>query len=391
MRSRRAVQIAILLVFVLVLSAGIAFNVWTSRALTRGFRYLTQDAGIWAPSQQEREVLRLRELVGQIALGASVSEQDYTLQRDLMISRVNITRDSMRDNPILLEGDKALYQELEQALTTYQAIEGGLLPTPAKARQLGPPLNTLASVSHQFLNGRRDAENISNLQTIAVIQQLQAVQIGTMVLLCVAGGSLFWLTRRALSTDLATAYMEARQRASDLETSQSQLAAANQGLEQQNQAVRQALAELEASTRARTQLESTVQHLAFPIIPVLEGVLVLPLVGILDCDRLAEAGMRFYEAILREQASVAIIDITGVPAMDSDIARELLRITRATMLLGCQPMLVGIAPAAAEELVHLGFRTDNLPTQSTLQQAVALALRMRTPQHPGRAGERVNG
>ena len=140
----------------------------------------------------------------------------------------------------------------------------------------------------------------------------------------------------------------------------------------------------EQTPPARAQLESTVQHLAFPIIPVIEGILVLPLIGTLDLARLAEAGMRFYEAILREQASVAIIDITGVPAMDPNIARELLRITRATTLLGCQPMLVGITPAAAEELVHLGFRTDNLPTQSTLQQAVALALRMRAPQQHAR-------
>jgi anti-anti-sigma regulatory factor len=384
MRSRQAIQITLLVVFILVLSAGIAFTVWTSRALSSGFRFLTQDVGIWAPAQQEREILRLHGLVGQLALGASVSEQEYTLQRDLMLSRINITRDSLRNNPTLFEDDKALYQELEQALTAYQAIEGGHLPTPATARQLGLPLDTMVSASHQFLNRRRDAENSSNLQTIAVIQRLQAVQIGTMVLLCVAGGSLFWLTRRTLSTDLAAAYTEARRRASDLEASQIQLAAANQGLEQQNQAVRQALAELEASTQARTQLESTVQHLAFPIIPVIEGVLVLPLIGTLDYDRLAEAGIRFYEAILREHASVAIIDITGVPAMDSNIARELLRITRAATLLGCQPMLVGIAPAAAEELVHLGFRTDNLPTQSTLQQAVALALRMRSPQHLAR-------
>jgi anti-anti-sigma regulatory factor len=383
MRTRQAVQIAILVVLVLVLTAGIVFSVRTSSAITNGFRFLTQDVGIWAPSQQEREILRLRELVGQIALGASVSEQDYTLQRDLAISRINITRDTVRDNPTLFEGDKALYVELEQTLMAYQAIEGGLLPTPDTARRLGPSLNTMASISHQFLNDRRDAENISNLRTIAVIQQLQAVQIGTLALLCAAGGSLFWLTRRALSTDLATAYAEARQRASDLETSQAQLAAANQELEQQNRAARQALAELEASTQARAQLESTVQHLAFPIIPVVEGVLVLPLIGNPNHARLAEAGTRLCDAITRARASVAIIDITGLLAMDSDIARELLRIARTTTLLGCRPMLVGITPAAAKELVQLDFGADDLTTQSTLQQAVALALRMRAPKNPG--------
>src|SRR6185295_10521635 len=121
MRSRQIVQISIALVFILVLSAGIAFTIWTSRALTTGFRFLTQDVGVWVPAQQERELLRLHELVGRIALGAAVSEQDYALQRDLMISRISITRDDMYDNPTLFAGDTALYQELAQALSSYQA------------------------------------------------------------------------------------------------------------------------------------------------------------------------------------------------------------------------------------------------------------------------------
>ncbi len=62
--------------------------------------------------------------------------------------------------------------------------------------------------------------------------------------------------------------------------------------------------------------------------------------------------------------------------MDSQTARELLNIARATTLLGCKPMLVGITLTAAEELVHLGFNTAELTTQSTLQQAIAMAMRL---------------
>jgi anti-anti-sigma regulatory factor len=378
MRARQIVQIAILVILVLVLAGGIGFSVRTSSALTYGFRFLTQDIGIWPPSQQEREVLRLHDLVGQIALGGTVSAQAYSLQRDLVSSRIEITRDTARDNPTLFEEDKRLVNELEQALASYRAIEGGTLPDAATARRLGPALTIMASASHRFLNNRRDAENVNNLQTIAVIGQLQAVQIGTLTLLCVAGGFLLWLTRRALSTDLAAAYAEARQRAADLEVSQADLAAANGELEQQNRAIRQALAELEATMHARAELEATVQHLSFPVIPVLEGVLILPLIGSLDHARLSDAGKRLCETIVRERATVAILDITGVLGLDTDVARELMRIAQATTLLGCHPMLVGIAPAAAEELVQLGFQSDSLTTQSTLQQAVALALRMRT-------------
>jgi len=378
MRPRQTAQIAILVVLALVLAGGIGFSVRTSSALTSGFRFLTQDIGIWPPSQQEREVLRLHDLVGQIALGGTVTAEAYSLQRDLVFSRIAITRDTARDNPTLFEEDKRLVNELEQALTTYRAIEGGAMPDAATARRLGPALTTMASTSHQFLNNRRDAENKNNLQTIAVIQQLQAVQIGTLMLLCVAGGFLLWVTRRALSTDLAAAYAEARQRAADLELSQERLAAANGELEQQNTAVRQALADLEATMHARAELEVTVQQLSFPVIPVLEGVLVLPLIGSLDHARLSDAGQRFCETIVRERATVAILDITGVLSLDRDVARELVRIAQATTLLGCHPMLVGITPAAAEELVQLGFQSENLTTHSTLQQAVALASRMRT-------------
>ena len=130
--------------------------------------------------------------------------------------------------------------------------------------------------------------------------------------------------------------------------------------------------------QARAELEVTVQQLSFPVIPVLEGVLVLPLIGSLDHARLSDAGKRFCEAIVQERATVAILDITGVVSLDKDVARELMRIAQATTLLGCHPMLVGITPAAAEELVQLDFQSENLTTQSTLQQAVALALRMRT-------------
>ncbi len=140
MRSPKAIQATILVAFILVLVAGIAFTIWTSNALANGFRFLSQDIGIWAPAQQEREVLRLRELVGRIALGAPVSEQEYTLQRDLMLSRFNITRQGLRDNPTLFEGDLALQQEIDQALLSFQANGAGSCPAQKRPVGLAHPL-----------------------------------------------------------------------------------------------------------------------------------------------------------------------------------------------------------------------------------------------------------
>lgn len=74
-----------------------------------------------------------------------------------------------------------------------------------------------------------------------------------------------------------------------------------------------------------------------------------------------------------------IVNITGVSAIDTTVGQQLLQLARAVTLLGCTPILVGIGPAAAEELVQIGFRSDTLITYSTLQQAVEVALRPRPP------------
>jgi anti-anti-sigma regulatory factor len=330
-------------------------------------------------------------MVSQIALGGTVRAEDYALQRDLVISRIGLSRDTAQGSPSLFEQDRALIADFEATMTTYGSIEGGQVPTTAVARKLEATLDRMAVLSHEYLNRRRNAEQASNVQTAETIRQLQIVQIGTLALLCLAGGALLWLTRRALSNDLATAYAEVRQRASALEHSQAQLATANREFQEQNAALTQALAELEATTQAQAQLESTMQHLAFPIIPVLEEVLVVPLIGTLDPERLAAVGRRLCEAIVRESTKVAIIDITGVITIDAEMGQSILRIAQATTLLGCHPMLVGINPSVAEELVHLGLSTDALMTQRSLQQAVALALQMPSAQrrpHNGAPAQR---
>src|SRR6185436_10170656 len=132
------VELAMLVVLILVLGAGIAFSIRTSNALTSGLRFFAQDAGIWAPTQQEREILRLQAIVSQIALGGAIPAEDYALQRDLVISRIGLSRDMTQGNPTLFEQDRALVADLVAAMTAYRSIEGGQKPTAAVARELGP-------------------------------------------------------------------------------------------------------------------------------------------------------------------------------------------------------------------------------------------------------------
>ncbi len=134
------------------------------------------------------------------------------------------------------------------------------------------------------------------------------------------------------------------------------------GEERQTQ-LAQALAELSAS-------EATVRNLSAPVLPVLPGVLVAPLIGVLDPARAAIVTDNVLRMIQRERATTLIFDITGMLILDPDAAQELLRALAAVRLLGAEAILVGIRPEVAETLIAL--RIDLAPIRSypSLQEAV---------------------
>lgn len=117
-----------------------------------------------------------------------------------------------------------------------------------------------------------------------------------------------------------------------------------------------------------------IRDLSTPIIPVHAGILVVPLVGALDARR---AGL-LLETLLVEittvQAESVIIDITGVPVVDSEVANYLIQAAQAIRLLGAQVVLVGIKPAIAQTLVQLSVNLADLATRADLQAGVVYAL-----------------
>jgi len=121
-------------------------------------------------------------------------------------------------------------------------------------------------------------------------------------------------------------------------------------------------------------LRSTIRELSTPIVPVYEGILVLPLVGSIDSRRAAEVTERLLEAIAAQQAELVIIDITGVSLIDTSTANHLLMTTRAANLLGSRVVLVGIGAEIAQTIVHLGVELNGLITLADLQAGIAYAL-----------------
>jgi diguanylate cyclase len=115
-------------------------------------------------------------------------------------------------------------------------------------------------------------------------------------------------------------------------------------------------------------------ELSTPLIPITDQVVVMPLVGALDERRIAHMQVTLLHSLADLQANWVIVDLTGVPVIDTQVAEALLRAAQAVRLLGAQVMLTGIGAPLAQTLVALGVNLSNIATQSNLQAGIAYAL-----------------
>jgi anti-anti-sigma factor len=136
----------------------------------------------------------------------------------------------------------------------------------------------------------------------------------------------------------------------------------------------QTLVELNDALHARDLLSKAVRDLSSPVLPVQEGVLVMPLIGVIDSERAAILTQSLLQAIEQHHARTVLIDVTGVPLVDTQVAAVLLQAAAATKLLGAQPVLVGLRPELAQTIVGLGLDLSMLITHADLQSGITYAL-----------------
>lgn len=139
---------------------------------------------------------------------------------------------------------------------------------------------------------------------------------------------------------------------------------------------------------ARQQQEML--ELSTPVVKLWDNVLALPLIGTLDSARTQVVMENLLEQIVRTNSSIAIIDITGVPLVDTLVAQHLLKTVAAARLMGAECLISGIRPQIAQTIVHLGVDLQNVVTKATLADAFLIALE-RTGQIvvKARRGERL--
>ncbi len=116
-------------------------------------------------------------------------------------------------------------------------------------------------------------------------------------------------------------------------------------------------------------------ELSTPVVKLWEGILALPMIGTLDSQRAQVVMESLLEKIVETGSQVAIIDITGVPMVDTLVAQHLIKTITAARLMGADCIVSGIRPQIAQTIVHLGVDLAGVTTKSTLADALALAMR----------------
>ncbi|MGI9861252.1 STAS domain-containing protein [Moorella naiadis] len=116
-------------------------------------------------------------------------------------------------------------------------------------------------------------------------------------------------------------------------------------------------------------------ELSTPVIPLMQDILLLPLIGTIDTRRAKEIMDNLLAGIVQYQAEVALIDISGVPVVDTQVAHHLIKTVKAARLLGSRCILVGIRPELAQTIVRLGIDFQDIITKNNLQAGLVLAFR----------------
>jgi len=148
--------------------------------------------------------------------------------------------------------------------------------------------------------------------------------------------------------------------------------------------VRRLNAELEQRVAEKTDaLRVVIRELSTPLIPLADGVIAMPLIGMMDSARASAALETLLQGVVDHRAATVVLDITGVSVVDTLVADALMRAAQAVKLLGAEVVLTGIQPRIAQTLVALGVDMSGVITLRSLKEGIAFAMRRCRAKGPG--------
>jgi rsbT co-antagonist protein RsbR len=219
------------------------------------------------------------------------------------------------------------------------------------------------------------------LTTVAIFwlsdhRLISAEPIIDFVALC-AAGAIIMLVLSQFHTRMNSALADAQAANAALHDEQAQLEAQ---VAERTASLQQALGNLSAHAAEQARLlaeteqqRGAIRALSMPILPISQTTLAAPLIGAFDAQRLAELQQQMLQAIERSGAKALVLDITGIPAVDREVALGILRAAQAVRLMGARIVLAGIRPEVAQALVSLGVSLEGLQTAATFQDGIAAA------------------
>jgi rsbT co-antagonist protein RsbR len=131
--------------------------------------------------------------------------------------------------------------------------------------------------------------------------------------------------------------------------------------------------EIARSHEIAVSQQATIDELETPVIEVWDGILALPIIGTVDTARAQAMTERLLQRIVETKSEIVLVDITGVPVVDTAVSRHLLETIAAARLLGAEVLLVGLTSRTAMTLVHLGLDLSGVTTRTTLAKGLELA------------------
>jgi rsbT co-antagonist protein RsbR len=129
------------------------------------------------------------------------------------------------------------------------------------------------------------------------------------------------------------------------------------------------------TSRIISEQSQTLMEMSTPVTAIWDGILMLPVVGIIDSKRAQDIMNAMLSMIAETKAKVFILDISGVGVVDTAVANHLIKITKATKLMGCECTISGVSPAIAQTVVELGIDVGNVSTTANLRDALTYAFR----------------
>ena len=128
-------------------------------------------------------------------------------------------------------------------------------------------------------------------------------------------------------------------------------------------------------SRIIAEQSQTLLEMSTPVTAIWDGILMLPIVGIIDSKRAQDIMNAMLSMIAETKAKVFILDISGVAVVDTAVANHLIKITKATKLMGCECTISGVSPAIAQTVVELGVDVGDVSTTANLRDALTYAFR----------------